>query len=106
MGGAAITFQRLERWIGMTLSRDSDFDYDVDMGNGLRSARMRAQLNIGEAAAALNMSRSGYVKIERGERGMDSEFIKRGASCSGSHLSRSSPTRSAAHSSRISTRLH
>ena len=56
----------------------ADSNYHVsEMGNGLRAARIKARMNIEQAATALGISRSGYVKIERSERRLTAELIRR-----------------------------
>ena len=55
-----------------------DSDYHVsEMGNGLRTARIKARMSLDEAAQALGVSKSGYTKKERNERRLTSDFIRR-----------------------------
>lgn len=49
----------------------------VNMGNGLRALRIKAGMTLAQAGAALGLSESGYKKKERGERELDTEFIRR-----------------------------
>jgi transcriptional regulator with XRE-family HTH domain len=52
--------------------------YDPEgMGNGLRALREKARMSLDQAASALGLTKSGYTKIERGERGLKSDFIRR-----------------------------
>lgn len=56
----------------------TDSDYHVSiMGNGLRTARIKARMSLDQAANALGLSKGGYTKIERGERGLSAELIRR-----------------------------
>jgi transcriptional regulator with XRE-family HTH domain len=52
-------------------------------GAGLKKVRKRAGLTQAQAANLLNYSMDGYSKIERGERKMSAEFIKRAAEAFG-----------------------
>lgn len=47
------------------------------MRNGLRGAREKRRLTQQQAADALGLTKSGYVKKEHGERGLDADFIRR-----------------------------
>ena len=47
------------------------------MGNGLRDIRLKSGMSLEEAANALGLSKSGYRKKERSERGLSHDFIRR-----------------------------
>jgi len=47
------------------------------MGNGLRDTRIKAGMSLQDAASALGLSKSGYRKKERSERGLSHDFIRR-----------------------------
>jgi transcriptional regulator with XRE-family HTH domain len=50
---------------------------NVPMGNGLKTARVKAKMTMQQAADALGLSLSGYGKKERGSRGLKGDFIRR-----------------------------
>lgn len=50
------------------------------MGNNLKSLREAHGLTLDEAALRMGLSRGGYIKLERGERRLTSEYIARAAS--------------------------
>ncbi len=50
---------------------------NVDMGNGLKAARIKAGLTQERAAEALGLSKSGYIKKEHSERALKDDFIRR-----------------------------
>ena len=55
-----------------------DIAYDNDpMGNGLKTARVKAKMTMQQAADALGLTLSGYGKKERGARGLKDDFIRR-----------------------------
>lgn len=49
------------------------------MGNRLKELRNQAGMTQDEAAAAMNVSRGQYIKLERGERRLTSDYIARAA---------------------------
>ena len=50
---------------------------EICMGNGLRDTRIKAGMSLQDAASALGLSKSGYRKKERSERGLSHDFIRR-----------------------------
>jgi len=50
---------------------------DFPMANGLRTLRIKARMSQEDAAKALGLSKSGYLKKERSERGLSDDFIRR-----------------------------
>lgn len=71
-----LDFQIVKPQLGPADPKDSQYA-DVNMRNGLRSVRIKAGMTIEQAGNALGMSRSGYVKIERGVRRMSDDLIRR-----------------------------
>jgi transcriptional regulator with XRE-family HTH domain len=53
------------------------------MGNGLKGSRVRAHMTQEQAAAALGMSKGGYIKKEQGSRKLSDEFIRKACSVFG-----------------------
>src|SRR6185312_3738927 len=49
---------------------------DFHMPNGLRPLRIKAKMTQEDAAKALGLSKSGYLKKERSERGLSDDFIR------------------------------
>lgn len=49
------------------------------MGNNLRNLRLRREWSQQEAADAMNVSRGQYIKLERGERRLTSDYISAAA---------------------------
>lgn len=47
------------------------------MGNGLKGARLRARMTQEQAAAALGLSKGGYIKKEHGDRKLSDDFIRK-----------------------------
>jgi transcriptional regulator with XRE-family HTH domain len=53
------------------------------MGNRLKELREERHWTLEDAAEAMGMSRSGYIKLERGERRLDETHIQKAASVHG-----------------------
>ena len=66
----------VKRKMGSVGSRESGYGY-LDMGNGLRAARIKAGMSLDQAADAFALTKSGYTKKERNERGLTSDFIRK-----------------------------
>lgn len=49
------------------------------MGNNLKNLREKNSLTLEQAAERMNVSRSQYIKLERGERGLKEDYIMRAA---------------------------